>query len=214
MSIICPTILAENTHDFRDQMDRVTSFATRVQIDLTDGIFTSKKNIPLSQIWIPENIETDIHLMYDDPESYIEAIQNIQPSMVIVHAESLVDVPLFASQMREKNIKTGIAILPETKVEDVAYLFPHVQHVLLFAGSLGSFGGHANLDVLEKVAQIRSLDKRIEIGWDGGASEENCKQLSEAGVQVINVGGAIQKAQDPEGAYATMKALVTSTIHA
>jgi ribulose-phosphate 3-epimerase len=214
MSIICPTILAQDSHDFRDQVDRIVGFATRVQVDLTDGIFTPHKNISLSQIWLPENIETDIHLMYKDPESHIDFIKKLQPSMVIVHAESLADIPLFASKMRENNIKTGIALLPETQVKDIAYLFPHVQHVLLFAGTLGAFGGKADLEVLKKVSEIRQYDKRVEIGWDGGASEDNCRQLSEAGIQVINVGSAIQKAKDPEGAYATMKALVTSTIHA
>ena len=210
MSIICPTVLASNSHDLRDQIERVAKFAKRIQIDLTDGIFTTNKTVGLKNIWIPEGIETDIHLMYKEPGTVLGMLIELNPSMVIIHVESSTDIPLFASKLRENGIKTGIALLPETRVEDVAYLLPHVQHILFFAGNLGSFGGHARLEVLEKVAEIRKLDTRIEIGWDGGANIDNCLQIAKAGVQVINVGGAIQNSENPQDAYATMEVLITS----
>jgi ribulose-phosphate 3-epimerase len=210
MSIICPTILADNSHELRDQIERVAGFAKRIQIDLTDGIFTKNKTVELKHVWIPDGVETDIHLMYQEPETVLGMLLALNPSMVIIHAESSTDIPLFASKLRENGIKTGIALLPETHVKDVAYLLPHVQHILLFAGSLGSFGGHARLGVLDKVVQIRKIDKRIEIGWDGGVNNENCQKIAEAGVQVINVGGAIQNSEKPQDAYATMEVLITS----
>jgi ribulose-phosphate 3-epimerase len=210
MSIICPTVLADNSHDLRDQIERVAGFAKRIQIDLTDGIFTKNKTVELKHVWIPEGIETDIHLMYQEPERVLPLLVDLHPSMVIVHAESGADIPYLASKLRIQGIKTGVAILPETTIDEVAYLFPHVQHILLFAGNLGSFGGSARLEVLDKVEQIRKIDKRIEIGWDGGANNENCQKIAEAGVQVVNVGGAIQNSEKPQDAYATMEVLITS----
>ncbi len=68
-----------------------------------------------------------------------------------------------------------------------------------------AFGWH----VLEiKVQKIRDHHPEAEIGWDGGINDHNAKQLVEAGVDVLNVGGYIQQATKPADAYATPKALV------
>jgi ribulose-phosphate 3-epimerase len=57
------------------------------------------------------------------------------------------------------------------------------------------------LKLLNKVTELRKLKPELEIGWDGGINVDNAKQLSEGGVDVLNVGGAIQKAEDPKAAY-------------
>ena len=210
MSQICPTILADSRVSYDAQLLRIQSFAERVQIDVTDGDFAPSKTIALTDIKLPGGILSDIHVMYKKPQDYAAVLQKLRPNMVIVHAESNCDIPRFAAAMREYGIKTGVALLPETSVEEIAYLLPHVQHVLIFSGHLGFFGGDANLELAKKAATIKNITPHIEIGWDGGANQTNCRQLAEAGIDVINVGGAIQKSDNPETTYATMKAIVTS----
>jgi ribulose-phosphate 3-epimerase len=80
--------------------------------------------------------------------------------------------------------------------------------VLVFSGNLGHHGGEADLGLLEKVRQIKVHHPEVEIGWDGGINDQNVKQLVEAGVEVLNVGGYIQKADYPERAYATLKRVI------
>ena len=48
-----------------------------------------------------------------------------------------------------------------------------VDHVLVFSGDLGHYGGKASLMQLEKVCLIRSIHPSVEVGWDGGATLEN-----------------------------------------
>jgi len=210
MSIICPTILATDSHEYREQMERVLPFAERIQIDVMDGIFADKKSLPLSEVWIPEGVIADIHVMFKNPAEYIDTFKALQPNMVIVHAESDCDIPLFASQLREAGIKTGVAVLSSTPVTDIEYVLPHVQHVLIFSGDLGNFGGTADLELAQKATAVKTLNHYLEIGWDGGANNDNCLQLAQAGIDVINVGSAIQKSPDPQSTYATMRAKVTS----
>jgi ribulose-phosphate 3-epimerase len=76
--------------------------------------------------------------------------------------------------------------------------------VLLFSGDLGHYGGHADLELLDKVARIKEINPKAEIGWDGGANESNVKQLADGGVDTITVGGAIQNSENPENTYATL----------
>jgi ribulose-phosphate 3-epimerase len=49
---------------------------------------------------------------------------------------------------------------------------------------------------------VRAIHPEVEIGWDGGASVENAYSLAQGGVDVINVGGAIASATDPQAVYA------------
>lgn len=210
MSLICPTILATTKDDFTTQLNRVRPFAERIQIDLMDGDFTAVKSIPLTDVELPADIVTDIHMMYRCPQDYLNELIALKPHLVIVHAESDCDIPLFASQLRVHGIRTGAAVLQNTSIENIAYLLPHIQHVLIFSGDLGHFGGTADMALVAKAAEAKQYNAHLEIGWDGGANESNCQQLAKNGIDVINVGGAIQKAAHPETTYATMKAKVTS----
>lgn len=205
MTIICPTILASDTASYGKQVENVISFSRRIQIDLMDGEFSTEKNLNLEDVWLPKGVESDIHLMYKNPQDYIGQLIKLNPSMVIVHAESNCDIPLFAARLREANIKTGLAILQNTEVDSIKYILPHVQHLLIFSGELGHFGGHADLSLISKIAEAKKISKHIEIGWDGGANLNNIEELANAGVNVINVGSALQNASDPSYAYAKME---------
>lgn len=209
MSIICPTILATNLEEYKKQLAKVENFAERIQIDLKDNDFAPGVSMPLESIFWPEQIVADIHIMFRNPQDHLQTIIDLKPNMAIVHAESNCDIPKFASDLRTKGIKTGVCILQATTVEEVSYIFPHVQHLLIFSGDLGHFGGKADLGLLDKVTQAKNVHKYLEIGWDGGINEINVKQLAENGVDVLNVGGAIQNADNPHDAYATIKARIT-----
>ena len=199
MSEICPTVLAATEDDYREQMAVLEPFASRIQIDLGDGIFTTV-SVPVGDVWWPEGMTPDIHLMHQRPLNVLEKLLHLNPRMIIFHAESD-DVPECIDRVRQGSVKVGLALLPETSVESQKDIISQVDHVLIFGGKLGSFGGHADLSQLDKIAQIDAINSQVEIGWDGGANMDNVVQLSEAGVDVINVGGAIQKANNPENAY-------------
>jgi ribulose-phosphate 3-epimerase len=209
MHYICPTVTAFDVHTYREQLESISRFAGRIHIDLMDGDFAPTMSPSPDQLWIPDDIEVDIHVMYRNPESILERLISFNPSLIIVHAESNADIPELASKLREHNIKTGIALLPETTAESVRYIVPHVQHALIFGGHLGYHGGIADLSQLAKVAELTDMHQPLEFGWDGGASLENCEQLAKAGINIINVGSAIQKSENPENTYVTMRAKVT-----
>src|SRR5690606_33107970 len=104
----------------------------------------------------------------------------------------------------------GVSILHDTKVDKIKSAVKDIPHVLIFSGDLGRFGGKADMKLLDKVKQLKKLNQNIEIGWDGGISLENAKDLAEGGIDILNVGGAIQRAKDPKQAYDKLKALVSS----
>jgi ribulose-phosphate 3-epimerase len=208
MAVICPTVTAFDLHGYREQVERLLPFAERIHVDLMDGIFASTQSPPLDQIWVPDEVVTDIHLMYQQPMNFLDQLVKLAPHLVIFHAEAEVDHIQFAIHLREHGIKVGLAILQTTSVESVAELLSSFDHVLVFSGDLGHHGGQADLNLLEKVHQLRQYSPGLEIGWDGGINDRNAKQLVEAGVDVLNVGGFIQKAKDPQEQYKKIERLV------
>lgn len=202
MASIIPTITATSVPEFRAQMNIVQSLSNHIHIDIMDGVFAPTKSPPLSVL--PEFDDKyifDIHVMYQQPTSILDELILRAPNMVIVHAETVVDLPLFATILRENGIKTGLAVLPETPVDSISSWLPHVQQLLIFGGRLGYHGGSADLSQLTKVEIARKYNRSLRFGWDGGANIANVSQLRSAGIDSINVGSAIHSADDPALAY-------------
>lgn len=208
MSVICPTVLAAESHEYREQINKIQGFAERIQIDLMDGVFAPSLSISPIQAWWPDGIVADIHMMFLRPLEHVETLVSLRPNLVIIHAEAEGNLLGLMQHFKQCGIKAGVALLKETSVETAKLLIAEADHVLLFSGDLGSFGGTASLDVLDKVAQVREIHPGVEIGWDGGANQSNIVQLVSGGIDVINVGSAIQQAADPKAAYDTLNAVI------
>ena len=155
MSIICPAILASNPDDYRQQIERVASFASRLQIDIMDGSLTDNCSINLVQAWWPEGIRADLHLMMARPDQHLETIVSLKPDLVIVHAEAESNLKQLLSQLRNHQLKVGLAVLPTTNLNQLEEFLPVVDHLLVFASKLGHQGTSADLGQLAKVIEAK-----------------------------------------------------------
>ncbi|MDR0591217.1 MAG: hypothetical protein LBG75_01500 [Candidatus Nomurabacteria bacterium] len=205
MAVIAPTILVESAEAYKEKVVRLHEFAERVQVDIADGEFAPVKTIDESQVWWPTEWQTDVHMMVKEPSKHIDALLKIKPSLVIFHAEVEEDLLPTIKKLQDGGIKAGIAILKPTFPANYSNYIEQVDHVMIFSGDLGHQGGHASLLQLEKVHLIRNINQAVEIGWDGGARIDNVFNIASAGVDVINIGSAIDGASDPAAVY---KALV------
>ena len=203
-SVISPTILAETTDDYKIQVERLHEFAERVHIDITDGEFAPSFTVGAAQIWWPENWIVDIHAMVARPADHVETLVSLKPNMILFHAEADADIPALMQYIKKFDIKAGIALQRSTVPETIAPMIEAADHVMIFSGDLGHFGGSASLMQLEKVRLIKNINNAVEIGWDGGVTIDNAYSLTQGGINVLNVGSAIQAAADPKAAYATL----------
>lgn len=211
MSVLAPAILADNPTAYKEQIDRVTGFAERVHIDLTDGEFAPTFTVGVADLWAPEGWTVDIHVMAHNLEEFVPKLIGLRPNMIIVHAEARSDVATFMNQIKQAGIKVGLALLRPTVPRTVAPLIQLADHILIFSGELGRFGGSASLMQLEKIRLIKAINSKVEIGWDGGVMVDNAYSLVQGGVDVLNVGGAIQKASDPAAVFAQLQQEISKT---
>ena len=210
-AVITPAILAENAVQYKEQVDRITGFAERVHIDISDGEFAPTLTVSIPELWAPEGWMVDIHAMVDKLDEYIPKLIALRPNMIIVHAEAKGDVQTTLTQIRQAGINAGLALLRSTVPRTVEEMIKLADHVMIFSGELGRFGGNASLMQLEKIRLIKSINPGVEIGWDGGVSIDNAYSLVQGGVNVLNVGGVIQKASDPHAIFSKLQQEISKT---
>jgi ribulose-phosphate 3-epimerase len=199
--IICPTITAYTQSSFRKQIERVAGFAPRIHIDVTDGEFAPTKTVPIADVWWPHGVQADLHVMYEQPFKHAETLLRLKPHLIIVHAEAKGDFIAFAKEARRQKVQVGVALLPATSPEVLRPALPWIDHLLIFSGELGHFGGHADLRLLPKIKHVQQMKSGLEVGWDGGINAHNARALAMTGVDVLNTGGFVQGATDPQEAY-------------
>ena len=204
MAVIAPCITCETEDDYKATVERLHPFATRVHIDLMDGEFTPNFSVGVNQLWWPQEWVVDIHAMVAHPSQFVDALIQLHPATVIFHVEASEDLTPTIAKLKQAGIKAGVALLRKTVPSEVENYIEIADHVLVFSGDLGHYGGTASLMQLEKVRLIRKIQPGVEVGWDGGANIENVFSLAQGTVDVINCGGAVNTATDPPAAYKAM----------
>lgn len=202
MSIVCPTLTATNVAEFNSQVQELSPTVERVHLDIADGLFAPKL-LNIGKVRLP-SVVTDIHVMYENPGRVIKKIISLKPHLVIIHYESDANFNEIANSLKSNNIRFGIALLQQTDTSVLTRYKDILDHVLIFSGNLGFFGGHVDMGLVHKVDRIRNLNSNIEIGWDGGINLSNAEILADHHVDVLNVGGYIHKSKDPKQAYAQL----------
>jgi len=209
MRVVCPTITAFDAADYKRQMERVAPFAKRIHIDLMDGEFAPTQSPSLDKVWWPHDVTADIHLMYRRPMEQLDQLIKLKPHMVVIHNEADVHHMHFAAELHKHDIEVGLAVLAETPIDWAHQIMHSFDHVLIFSGNLGHQGGsQVDFGLLDKVHYVAEHHPEAEIGWDGGVNADNIKQLAEAGIDVLNVGGFIMNADDPATAYHQLMNLI------
>lgn len=204
MSVIAPAILADTPDSYKAQVERLHGFVERVHVDISDGEFAPSFTVGAAQIWWPQDWTVDIHAMVARPSDHLETLLNLKPNMIVFHAETQEDIVPILTRVKSMGIKAGIALLRSTVPSTVAEAIKAADHIMIFSGDLGKYGGTASLMQLEKVRLIRAIRQDVEIGWDGGVTVENAFSLAQGGVDVLNVGQTLAGADDPKTVYATL----------
>lgn len=198
---ISPAVTAADSDEYRKQIEQVANVAIRLHIDVSDGVLTPNKLIDIDQVWWPGGVRADLHVMYKKPFEHTTLMLDLRPQLIIVHAEAEGDFMKFAEEAHRNGVEVGVALQQDTQPDILRPAMAVIDHVLIFSGKLGFFGGKADLLLLQKAKRLRELKPQLEIGWDGGVSVDNAKALAEGGIDVLNSGGFIQKAERPADAY-------------
>ena len=204
MTVVVPAVLADSVDNYKAQVERLYGIGDRVHIDIADGEFAPSLTLGAAQVWWPQEWEADIHAMVARPSEHLQTLIDLRPSMIIFHAETSENIVPILQQVKRAGIRAGLALLKTTVPSTVSEAITESDHVMIFTGDLGHYGGTASLMQLEKARLIRMIKPDVEIGWDGGANLDNAYTLAQGGIDVVNVGGAFASAANPQDMYAKL----------
>ena len=186
-------------------------------IDVMDGRFvendTSEKMRKfaeyLNQI---TNIPMDVHLMVTNIKEYIDSYLIFNPHIITFHYEACKnkeEVEKYISYIKENNCKVGLAIKPNTKIEEIKDFLPKLNLLLIMSVEPGK-GGQAFIpQTISKIKETRvvieELNLETEIEVDGGINLENSKKLKEEGTTIAVAGTAIVNSSDYKNTIEKLK---------
>ena len=177
-------------------------------IDVMDGKFVEKdtyqKMIEYSSyIKRISNLPMDVHLMVEDVETGIEVFSAVEPNIITFHLEACKDkeeVMKNIQAIKEKGSRVGIAIKPNTPIEEVYEYLPYIHMCLVMTVEPGLGGQTLITDMLAKISTLKThIEKHnleIDIQVDGGVNLKTADRVKEAGANILVAGTAILMASD------------------
>lgn len=193
--IVAPSLLAADFSDLRNEIDKVEKAgAEYLHLDVMDGAFVPNISFGapvISAIRKHSNLVFDVHLMIENPDRFIKDFVEAGADIITVHVEATKHLNRTLQLIKSYGKKAGISLNPSTPVEMIKYELKNIDMVLIMTVNPG-FGGQAFIEnMTDKIKELRTLDKNIDIEVDGGINAETGKKVKEAGANILVAGSYI-----------------------
>ena len=177
-------------------------------IDVMDGNFVEKDTYHdmveySAYIRRISNLPMDVHLMVKDIETAIEVFSAVEPNIITFHLEACEnkeEVMKYIKLIKEKGSRVGIAIKPETPIEQIYEYLPYIHTCLVMTVEPGKGGQTLITDMIAKISELKLYTERknidIDIEADGGINLKTATRVKRAGANVLVAGTAILMASD------------------
>ena len=177
-------------------------------IDVMDGKFVEKntyKKMLNNSFYIKRisNLPLDVHLMVEDIKSAIDDFLAIEPNIITFHVEACKnkqEVQEIIKYIKDNNCKVGIAVKPNTKIEEIYEFLPFIHMCLIMTVEPGKGGQAFMTDMLEKIETLKKhlteQNLEVDIEVDGGINLATAPKVKNAGANILVSGTAIVLAKD------------------
>lgn len=186
-------------------------------IDVMDGKFVENNTNEIMQEYANSikqisNLPLDVHLMVEDVKAYVDAYLPFEPNIITFHLEACKnkeEVLEVINYIKSNNVKVGIAIKPDTKIEEIYEYLPLVHLVLVMTVEPGKGGQKLIPETIQKVEKIKEYIENnnidIDVEVDGGINLENKEELKKAGANILVIGSCIINSNDYKERIETIK---------
>lgn len=159
-----------------------------LHLDIMDNVFVPNRSFyinEIKEIILNTKKPYDVHLMVKDIFKYIDDYKQLNPEFITFHYEAHENVEEVINYIKKLNIKVGISIKPNTKVESIKHLLNKIDLVLIMSVEPGFGGQDFIFDTAKKIEEIKSLKKDLLVSIDGGINDQTVKHCKNADIIVV-----------------------------
>ena len=158
-----------------------------LHLDIMDGIFVKNKTWDISEIknLINYNKPLDVHLMVKDVYKYVDEYQELNPEFITFHYEVDLDIMDIINYIKKYNIKVGLSIKPNTKVDEIIPYLPYLDLVLVMSVEPGEGGQKFIINSVDKIKKLKELKGDYLIEVDGGINDSTISLVKDVDIAVI-----------------------------
>lgn len=167
-----------------------------IHIDIMDGHFVPNLTFGpdmVNALRKHTKLPMDIHLLMDYPRTIVRSMDINEDDIVSIHCECKESILQNVAFVKQKGAKFGLALNPDTEIEEIKKYLPYVDVILLMLIVPGFAGSTIIHGIMDKVGRTRRyLDEtgfeNIEISVDGSVDWERASNMRNSGASIF-VGG-------------------------
>lgn len=200
MNYLAPSVLSADFSALGKDIAAVAEAGAEIiHLDVMDGQFVPNISFGapvISSVRKVTDVMFDVHLMIEEPVRYLEAFKKAGADIITVHYEACRDVKEALRQIKNMDLKAGLAVSPDTPVSVVEPFISIVDMVLVMSVYPG-FGGQTFIESsLDKVHAVKEMvtkagKEEMWIEVDGGIGAANIRKVRDAGANVLVAGSAV-----------------------
>ncbi|HHT02507.1 MAG TPA: ribulose-phosphate 3-epimerase [Firmicutes bacterium] len=196
---LAPSILSADFSCLAKEVQEVEAGgADWLHLDVMDGAFVPNITfgVPVvAAVRAHTRLPLDVHLMIERPELYVADFCRAGADLITVHVETAPHLHRLVTQIKGAGAAVGVALNPATPLSTVAEILPDIDLLLIMTVNPG-FGGQSfipsGLDKLRRAAELLARKAPgVLLEVDGGITEDNARQVVQAGAEVLVAGSAV-----------------------
>lgn len=144
------------------------------------------------------HFKLQIHLMVEDVSSYLDQFMGLNIESITFHLETKQDILENIRKIHGMGYRCGIAICPDTNIQDIYPYLDKIDMILLMSVIPGRGGQSFILDTKDKITMLRNYISKnhlpVLIEVDGGINDKTISLVKDADIAVV--GSYIIKSDD------------------
>ena len=217
-----PSLYASDFSRLGEQLEQLARVGAKVfHFDVGDGHFIPEITIgpvvaaTISPLTRGLGARLDCHLMVGEPEKHFEAVAQAGGDSVTFHVEACDEPARAVAHARSLGLGVGVALNPETDIEDAVRSAEGVDLVLCMSIHPGYSGQSFMPDALGRIERLRALlPSQVRIQVDGGINGKTALAARDAGADLLVAGSAIFWNDDPAAMYRSLVESVAEPVGA